>query len=141
MLTELLLTWQDAWRRAIAPQMEVRHLLALRAALAENDRRLVTSGTTVYPRPLQHNLDRTAEAACAIGFAGWQGDGLTTVKQVRDWFAEVAWRAGLETGDEKAVGPFACWFDDEGIDRRAKFRLLLAEVERSLVLLAAEKTA
>src|SRR5918992_267026 len=79
-------SWRTVWREGFAPVLSLKGLEALRDALAADDPRL-TQGSTTTPPPLMCVQDWPVEAACALGFCGWQGDELETVGQVEEFFA------------------------------------------------------
>lgn len=122
-------SWRIVWRTGFVPVLSTRALEALRDALRSDDPRLV-QGCTTTPPPLMCVQDWPAEAACALGFCGWQGDDLETVGQVQEFFSRVLFEA-----DQLLGGPAECrWFlnayDDWPRDvMRAE---LLPEVERAL---------
>ncbi|MFO0799197.1 MAG: hypothetical protein U0804_17145 [Gemmataceae bacterium] len=143
--------WQTAWRFGIAPTLSVAGLEALRAALAENDRRLMQR-QFVYPpvRPMRRRTtgaihvprDRPVTGGCAVILAGWLGDGITDARELHDYFETVCLFADLALADchgmrleEGKTGPsfyFIEWFDNTP---RARMRAeLLPEVERELRL-------
>ena len=107
----------------------MRALEALRAGLAGDDPRLV-QGTTCSPPALQALSDRTVESACALGYCGWQGEGLETVAEVEDFFARLCFEADQRLGEPAACRWFLNWFDETPRDEMR--RLLLAEVNRTL---------
>ena len=74
--------------------------------------------------------DWPAEAACVIGFCGWQGDRLTTVGEVQQHFARCCFEADQRLGEPAACRWFLNWFDATPRDEMR--RDLLAEVEREL---------
>ena len=120
--------WKRAWR-AIAQQTSTKALRALQKALENDDKRLV-QGRTTSPPPLQCVQDWAVEAACSLGYCGWQGDGLQTVGEVHEYFAEVCFAAGERLGEENGVRYFLAWFDETP---REEMRFaLLVEVQREL---------
>ena len=52
--------WQIVWRKGVAPQLSVKGLQALAKALANDDPRLITGGTT-QPPPLQSMASEPVE--------------------------------------------------------------------------------
>lgn len=122
-------SWRKVWREGFAPVLSTSGLLALRVGLTTDDTRL-TQGSTTTPPPLMCVQDWPVEAACALGFCGWQGDGLGTVGEVEEFFARLCFEADTRLGEPAACRWFLNWFDDTP---RAEMRqLLLAEVERTL---------
>lgn len=121
--------WRLVWRRGLAPELSTAGLEALREALIADDPRL-TQGSTTTPPPLMTVLDWPVEAACALGYCGWQGDGLETVGEVEEYFARVCFEADQRLGEPAACRRFLNWFDETPRDEMR--RELLAEVEQTL---------
>jgi hypothetical protein len=122
-------SWQLTFRDGFVPVFSTAGLTALRDALVSDDPRL-TQGSTTTPPPLMCVRDFDVEAACALGFCGWQGDGLTTVGEVEEFFARACFEADQKLGEPAACRWFLNWFDDTPRDRMR--RELLAEVELAL---------
>jgi hypothetical protein len=121
--------WRKVWREGLAPQLSNHALLALRQALLGDDPRLL-QGATTSPPPLQCVQDWAVEAACALGYCGWQGEGLQTVAEVESYFARMCFEADQKLGESAMVRWFLNWFDDT--PRAEMRRLLLNEVNREL---------
>jgi hypothetical protein len=84
----MLAGWRLVWREGLAPILPTAGLEALARALRDDDPRL-TQGSTTTPPPLMCVAGWPVEAACAVGFCGWQ-DGTgerTTVQEVEEFFA------------------------------------------------------
>ena len=122
-------SWRKVWREGLAPLISTEGLEALRAALATDDARLL-QGATTTPPPLQCVQDWPVEAACALGFCGWQGEGLETVAEVEEYFARLCFEVDQRLGEPAACRWFLNWFDE--VPRDEMCRLLLAEVQRTL---------
>jgi hypothetical protein len=122
-------SWRLVWRDGFAPVLSTTGLESLRDALRGDDPRL-TQGSTTTPPPLMCVQDWPVEAACALGFCGWQGDALETVGQVEEFFARACCEADLRLGEPAACRWFLNWFDDTPRDEMR--RQLLAEVELAL---------
>jgi hypothetical protein len=122
-------SWKHAFRVGVAPQLTTAGLEALARALAQDDSRLL-QGNTTEPPPMQCVQDWPVEKACAIGYCGWQGDGLETVVEVQDFFAQACYRADLALGEPAGCRWFLNWFDET--PREVMRRLLLAEVRLAL---------
>ncbi len=122
-------SWRKVWREGIAPQLSPEALDALRDGLARDDARLL-QGATTAPPPLQCVQDWPVEACCALGYGGWQGDGLETVAEVEQYFAETCFEADRLLGEPAAVRWFLNWYDETPRDEMR--RLLLAEVHHTL---------
>lgn len=118
--------WQHVWREGFTPFLPTAGLRALREALATDDPR-ITQGSTTTPPPLVCVQDWLVEAACALGYCGWQGEGLATVGQVEEFFARVCYEADHRLGEPAACRHFLNWFDDT--PRDVMRHRLLAEVE------------
>lgn len=103
-------------------------LVALRDALRQDDGAL-TQGATSIPPPLRCVGDWPVEAACPVGYCGWQGDGRATVDAVGDFFVEVCCAADKAVGVKGTVA-FLNWWDDT--PRHEAFAALLPEVELAI---------
>ena len=133
-------SWVRAWREGVAPLLPTKGLEALARALADDDKRLLQSAIT-DPPPRNCLREWPVEAACAVSFAGWQGNGLATVAEVEEFFAgtcfeaddrlgEVAGcRALLNEWDDTPRGQLAAKFLPE-VRRTLAERMLAAEAER-----------
>lgn len=104
-----MLSWQTTWR-TFAKYLPTEGLEALAKALKEDDPRLL-QGATTSPPPLQCVQDWPVEAACAIGFCGWQGQECQTVGEVEEFFARTCFEVDHD------LGPAYCrwflnWFDE-----------------------------
>lgn len=121
--------WRKVWRQGVAPQLSDAGLGALRQALLSDDERLL-QGATTTPPPLMVAAEWEVEAACPIGFCGWQGDGLATVQEVEEYFARVCFNCDQAIGEPAACRFFLNFFDESP---RLEVRLaLLAEVEAEI---------
>lgn len=122
-------SWRKVWREGVAPQLSNNALEALYKALKDNDPRLIQEQTT-SPPPLIHVQDWPVEAACALGFCGWQGEKLETVAEVEEYFARMCFEIDQRLGEPAACRWFLNWFDETP---REQMRMgLLAEVEQSI---------
>ncbi len=79
------------------------------------------------------------EAACPIGYAGWQGDGLATVGEVDEFFAATCARMDTLLHEEAGCRILLNFWDDT--PREEARRLLLMEVEAELRQRAAAEAA
>ena len=122
-------SWRNTWRKGVAPLLSTQSLEALRSALVKDDSRLL-QGATCTPPPLQCVQDWPVEAACALGYCGWQGDGLETVAEVEEFFARMCFEIDQLLGEPAGCRWFLNWFDDTPRDEMR--RDLLVEVQRSL---------
>ena len=122
-------SWRLIWRDGFAPVLSTAGLTALAESLRTDDPRL-TQGSTTTPPPLMCVQDWPCEAACCLGFCGWQGDGLKTVGEVEHHFAKACFDADQRLGEPAACRFFLDWFDDTPRDEMR--RELLAEVGLTL---------
>lgn len=122
-------SWRIVWRDGFVPVLSTAGLTALRDALRGDDPRLV-QGATTTPPPLMCVQDWPVEAADALGYCGWQGEGLETVGQVEEYFARCCFEADQRLGEPAACRWFLNWYDDTPRDEVR--RELLAEVELAL---------
>lgn len=121
--------WKKVWRDGFVPVLPTAGLVALRDALARDDPRL-SQGSTTTPPPLMCVQDWPCEAACALGYCGWQGDQLQTVGSVEEFFALCCFSADQRLGEPAACRWFLNWFDETPRDLMR--RELLAEVDLAL---------
>jgi hypothetical protein len=122
-------SWRKVWREGLAPHLSTEGLEALDTALASDDPRLL-QGATTTPPPLRCVQDWPVEAACVLGYCGWQGDGLETVAEVEEFFARLCFEADQVLGEPAACRWFLNWYDET--PREEMCRLLLEEVRRTL---------
>ncbi len=123
-------SWRTCWRDGFAPCLSLPALEALKTAVLTDDTRLCQGGTTV-PAPLSFVLDWPCEGACAVGYAGWQGDGLETVGDVEQFFAKLCFEADKRLGEPAGCRWFLNWFDDT--PRETMRKELAGEVETSIL--------
>src|SRR5207237_9659893 len=114
-------TWRKVWREGLEPQLSLRSLEALRRGLMTDDGQLL-QGATTTPPPLQCVQDWPVEAACALGFCGWRGEGLETVAEVEGFFARMCFEVDQRLGEPAGCRWFLNWFDEA---RRTEMRPLL----------------
>src|SRR5207253_4862150 len=129
-------SWRNVWRQGVATLLSTESLESLREALATDDPRLL-QGATTTPPPLQCVQDWPVEAACALGYCGWQGDGLETVAEVEEFFARMCLEIDWAVGEQGACRYFLNWYDETPRDRMR--RELLEEVQRSLTRRLSDK--
>lgn len=120
--------WKDGWRKGFEPILSNEGLEALRIALLSDDKRLIQGGTTKPQFIACDKNDQSIEGACAIGFCGWQGHGLQTIRDVKKYFSECCRK--VQSKSETCWGSFIGWFDDT--PREEMRTKLLAEVELAL---------
>lgn len=122
-------SWRKVWREGFAPLLSTAGMQALLTALQSDDKRLL-QGATTSPPPMMGVQDWPVEATCAVGFCAWQGEGLTTVGEVDEYFSRACYEVDQRLGEPSACRYFLNWFDDT--PRHAMRRLLLEEVEQEL---------
>ncbi len=130
--------WRRVWREGVAPLLSDDGLAALKAALEKDDGRLL-QGATTSPPPLQCVRDWPVEAACALGYCGWVGDGLETVAEVEEYFARMCFEIDQRLGEPAACRYALNWFDETPRDEMR--RELLPEVVKTLEERAATTVA
>jgi hypothetical protein len=91
------------------------------------------------PPPLRAVQDWPVEAACAIGYCGWQGEGLERVADVEEFFARLCFQVDENIGEPAACRYFLNWADETPRDQMRP--LLLAEVEAALAARGAAAVA
>ena len=122
-------SWRKVWREGVAPLLSTPGLESLQRALSNDDGRLL-QGATTTPPPLQCVQDWPVEAACALGYCGWQGEGLESVAEVEEYFARLCFEVDQRLGEPAACRWFLNWFDET--PREEMRQLLLPEVQRTL---------
>lgn len=124
-------SWRKVWREGIAPLLSTASLEALRDALKSDDKRLI-QGATCEPPPLACVADWEVQGACALSYAGWQGDGLQTVAEVEEFFVTVCHAIDQRIGEAAGCRYFLNWYDET--TRTEMLRELLPEVQRAIRL-------
>ena len=122
-------SWRKVWRDGLASLISTEGLESLRAALGNDDARLL-QGATTTPPPLQCVQDWPVEGACGLGYCGWQGDGLETVAEVEEYFARMCFEIDQRLGEPAGCRWFLNWFDETPRDEMR--RQLLPEVTRAI---------
>jgi hypothetical protein len=122
-------SWRKVWREGVAPLLSTHSLEALRRGLAMDDPRL-QQGATTTPPPLQCVRDWPVEKACALGYCGWQAEGLDSVAEVEEFFARLCFEVDKRLGEPAGCRWFLNWFDET--PRVEMRRLLLTEINRAL---------
>ena len=117
------------FREHIAPLLSSAGLAALADALRRDDPRLL-QGASTMPPPLYCVQDRPVEAACAVCYAAWQGDGVDTAGLLGEEFCRLCF--AIDQGMQEPAGCrwFLNWYDETPRDEMR--RLLLPEVEQAL---------
>jgi hypothetical protein len=128
-------SWRKVWRDGLVPVLSIEGLEALRQGLVEDDARLI-QGATTTPPPLASVQDWPVEAACVLGYSGWQGEGLETVAEVEEFFARVCFEIDQRLGEPAGCRWFLNWYDETPRDEMRSE--LLAEVNRALALRRAD---
>src|SRR5262249_11937563 len=121
--------WRKVWRDGLLPHISNKGLQALLGALMRDDDQLLQAATT-SPPALDVLADWEVEAACALCYCAWQGDGRQTIGEVVEEFDRLCQAADALLGEPAACRWFLDWFDLT--PRTAMRRALRAEVERAL---------
>lgn len=121
--------WELVFRDGFAPHLSTAGLEALAKAIEEDDYRLL-QGATTSPPPMQCVQDWEAEAACAIGFCGWQGEGLKTVADVEEFFGKRCFDCDMAIEEPAACRWFLNWADETP---RAEMRRRLLPVVQDVL--------
>lgn len=118
--------WRKVWREGFAPLLNTTGLRALAEALRTDNERLIQGATTIPPA-LPFVQHWPVEAACVLGFCAWQGEGLETVGEVENFFAQACFEADQRLNEMAGCRHLLNWFDDTPRDEMR--RELLVEVE------------
>src|SRR4051794_29041840 len=94
-------SWRHVFREGLEPVVSTPGLRALHQALLTDDRRLI-QGATTTPPPLRCLQDCAVEGACMTAFPFWQGDGLKTVAETEEAFAEACYEMDARLGEPAA---------------------------------------
>lgn len=121
--------WRKVWREGIAPVLSDEALQSLLSGLLADDKTLI-QGATTSPPPLQCVEDWDCEAACAIGYGGWKGEGLRTAHDVEVYFAKKCFESDGRMGEPGVIRWFLNWFDDT--PRAEMRREFIPEITREL---------
>ena len=121
--------WRRVWRNGFLPLLSREGLLALQKALINDDPRLL-QGATCHPPHLDAWQIRDVRCVCALGWCGWQGNGLRTVSQVEAYFQRLCDDADALLNEPAACRFFLNWYDDA--PRAEMRRELLTEVSLAL---------
>jgi len=121
--------WRRVWRDGFVPGLPLAGLRALAEALRTDDPRLCQGHTVVAPPPVWLTVGLPIEAACAIGFCGWQ-DGLDTVTEIEMFLAKRVDAADTRLNQFGESRHFLNWFDES--PRDVVRRELLPEVELAI---------
>lgn len=108
-------SWRTVWRNGFVPSLSTECLQALRKGLEADDPRL-TQGCTTSPPPLMCAQDWPVEAGCALVYAGWQGEHLTTVGEAEEYFARCCFEADQRLGEAAACRWFLNFWDESPRD-------------------------
>lgn len=123
-------SWQLAWHEGFVPGLTVAGLEKLKAAIIADDPRLIQRAT-VKPMPILCSENLPVEAACALGYCGWQGESLSKINEVEEFFVKAYFDADQRLYNPGACRQFLIWFDTTPHDQMRK--LLLPEVELALL--------
>ena len=121
--------WRKVWREGLAPAISTHALDELRRALVRDDSRLCQHGTTTPP-PCALFGEADVEAACALGYCGWRGEGLGTVGEVEEYFNRLCAAAEDALNERAVCRYFLNWFDET--PRTLMRRQLFAEIDLEL---------
>ncbi len=122
--------WRETWRKGVAPLLSVKALEALREALATDDARLIQGNTTMGAGDPDGPSDPTMVGACALGFCGWQGEGLKTAALVEEFFGNLCFMIDSRFREHAGCRRFLNWFDEAPRDEMRA--ALLPEVDLAL---------
>lgn len=103
--------WRQVFREGIAPLLSTAALNALRDAVRRDDATLI-QGATSSPPPLACVMEWPVEGACALGYCGWKGEGLTTVAEVEEFFARLCFEIDQRIGEPAGCRWWLNWYDE-----------------------------
>lgn len=117
-------SWRLTLRQGLFPLLNNQHLEVLLKACCEDDPKLI-QGATTTPLPLACQ-DWPVEAACLLGYAGWQGDNLETVGEVKSFFADLCFKIDQNMGEPASCRFLINWYDET--ERKEMLRELASEL-------------
>lgn len=122
---------KDVLTKGFFPLLALNHLEVLEAALRRDDPALI-QGCTTKPVPLACVQNWPVEAACMLGYCGWKGDGIKTVSEAEEFFADKCFHADQLLQEPAACRHFLNWYDETPRDqmRRQLLPLVKAEIAR-----------
>lgn len=118
--------WKKVWREGLAPLLSTAALQALREAVEKDDQTLL-QGATTSPPPLMCVQDWPVEAACAVGYCGWKGEGLETVGEVEEFFARMCFKIDQRINEPAGCRWWLNWWDETPRDEVRS--LILPEID------------
>jgi hypothetical protein len=122
--------WQRCLRDGFLPLIETQALVLLRDALEQDDPR-IRQGATTSPAPFPVAHGDACLAACPLGFVGMAGEGVTTVGEVEQFFADLCEAADRRLGYRGACAVLLNHID---LTPRDEMRAgMVAEIGRELV--------
>jgi hypothetical protein len=128
--TPIIEPWRRVWREGIAPLLSEKALEALQQALTNDDPRLI-QGKTMVPPYWKSRQNAPVEAAGALAYCGWQGEGLETIGAVESFFLQLCIDIGLRLDEPMVSKCFIDWYDET--PRQQMRTQLLSEVHRELL--------
>lgn len=118
-LTDLLPSWKTVLRDGFWKARDDRGELFVRDSdlgvlldgLLKDDIRLM-QGLTTTPPPMQCTIEWPCEGACFIGYVGWLGHGLATVRECEEFFAALCFAVDQLIGEPAVCRYTLNQFDD-----------------------------
>src|SRR5579871_3896835 len=102
--------WRKAWREGFGPALSTKGLQELLRALQGDDERLI-QGATTSPQWRPSFPDAQVQAACAVAFSAWQGEGMNQVDEIEEFVSSTCFEADERLGEPGASRRFLNWFD------------------------------
>lgn len=122
-------SWRQVWRDGVVPLLSTAGLLALREALASDDRRLA-QGRTTSPPPMQCTAEWPVEAACPLAYACAAGLGGFAYEVAPDGTMVLPWRPGAATvAQVEEAFAWVCSACDQALNEPAGCRWFLNAVD------------
>ncbi len=122
-----LLKAEIAFKEGFALLISTNGLKALRKALEINSSLLI-QGVVTEPSILECIADWEVEGACAIGYCGWIGEKLKTIKEVEKYFTIKCHQADIILDGQAYARDFLLWYDNTP-QEEVRFRLIFWTVE------------
>src|SRR5262249_14284745 len=120
-------SWRKVWRGGFSPLFFTVGGGGLGGGLENHPTPAPHRSGPPPPPPVSLAEWAAGEAACALVFCAWKGEGLETVGEGEQFFASFCFDADSPLGEPAACRYFLNWFDDT--PRTQMRQELLAEVE------------
>lgn len=110
-MTTPIASWKKIMMECLLPKLSENTIKKLEKALESNDPKLL-QGATTSPPPLVCVQDWPMEAACLVGFSLAEEEGLETVGEVEEAFAQFCYEVDTTYGEPACCRYLLNWWDE-----------------------------